>query len=117
MKHPIIEEIKQEFYRLGLLQKKANFSCYIDNMFTYEIKDKDDTCFHEISFIKEHATLMNKEKVVDLLEQENIFYLRHCCFGPSGSFDEPGLKRLCYKEYRYVDTDDYEKTSKSQEQN
>lgn len=99
MKYKELEVIKKEFFLIGLLQKKAKFECYSDKIFSYYIYD--DSCMHEISIINERATFSKKEKVVDLLDLDNTFYLCHSVYAK----DNEGL--ISRMEFRAVDQDGY----------
>lgn len=99
MKHKELEEIKKEFFLIGLLQKEAEFECYADKLFSYYIYD--DSCMHEISIINETSIFTKKEKVVDLLDLENTFYLCHSIYSSESS------DRIYRKEFRMVDQEGY----------
>lgn len=78
MKYKKIEEIKKEFFLIGLLQYEAEFECYNDGIFSYYIYD--DSCMHEISIINNKATFMKKERVVDLLDLQHTVFLQHTIY-------------------------------------
>lgn len=102
MNYTEIEEIKKEFYLLGSLHKTAVLECVIDNIFTYHLYDEDGS-FHEISIINEHATFMKEEKIVDLLDMKNTFYLSHRYFVKLDKRSKEPFELMSTKQFRKVD--------------
>lgn len=97
MEYKELKEIKTEFKLIGLLEKKAKFKCFADNIFSYYLKDGE--CMHEISIINERATFKSKEKIIDLLELKQTFYLCHSVYLHN--------ERISRKKFRLVDQEDY----------
>jgi len=80
MKKGKIELIKKEFYLQGLLQKTCFFEMYTheNNKFFYTLVDGETT--HNLQIVAERTSFLNKEKVVDLLDLDNLLQLRHEIF-------------------------------------
>lgn len=117
MKHKIIEEIKKEFFLIDALQKEAQFECYSDGVATYHLYDECGG-FHELCIINENVTFFNKEKVCELLDFENSFYISHRYFAKLDPISKKTFEQLGEtKTFRLVDTDEWEKQNKAKEQN
>ena len=100
-----IQEIINEFEIIGAIDKEAEFVCYVDNIFVYEIID--DFVKHEIQVINEDAIFMRNEKVRHLLELNNSFFISHRAFDMK---DEP----LCGERIvRIVDSSSYQSEERS----
>ena len=98
MKYKEIEEIKKDFFFIGLLQHEAEFVCFNDGIFSYYIYD--DSFTHEISIINNNVTFMKKERVVDLLDLKNTIFLEHTIY------DTETEQEIVRKTFRICDQND-----------
>ena len=102
MNYKEIEEIKKEFYLINSLQKKAVFECYSDSTFTYHLYEENGS-FHEISIINEDAVFMKEEKIVDLLDLRNTFYLSHRYYAKLDKMAKDSHELISTKYFRKID--------------
>lgn len=84
-----LEEIKNKFQSLGLLQEEAVFEAYDEGIFTYHL-NKDDGTFYAIDIVNHDKAFFNKEKVCNLINDIGVYYLG---FGHYKT-DERGLESL-----------------------
>ena len=103
MNYKEIEEIKKEFYLNGCLQKEAEFECYADDIATYHLYEESGS-FHEIQIINRNVIFFKKEKVIDLLEGKNPFYISHRVFAKLDDLSKEPFEQVGKtKTFRIVD--------------
>ena len=71
-----MEEIYEIIEHWGFLDKKAKFSCFADDIFTYIAVNQDEDTELQLSIITTNtgATFLNKENVKDLILTKDIFF-------------------------------------------
>ena len=71
-----MDEIYEIIEGWGYLDKKAKFSCFADDIFTYVAVNQDEDTELQISIITTNtgATFLNKENIRDLILTKDIFF-------------------------------------------
>lgn len=82
-----LEEIKNKFQSLGLLEEEAVFEVYSEGVFSYHLNNDDGT-FYAIDVVNHKKTFFNREKVCNLINDVNVY---HLSFGHY-KVDEKGLE-------------------------
>jgi hypothetical protein len=73
----VLNEFSKEMRLIKSYYKKAKFSCFDSDIFTYGLKQ--DNSYHEISFICDD-TLLAKMTIKELTELKRISFFQHRIF-------------------------------------
>ena len=89
-----MEIIINEFKKRNLYNDFAEFQCFDDGMATYHIYGRSGD-FHELNIINSDVTFFRNEKVSELLNFEDRFYMSYRMFN---AFQEQIGETLMYRE-------------------
>jgi hypothetical protein len=78
MKTEQFENIKKHLYLAGKLHEIATFQCYYDGLAVFHIWMVNGVT--ELCFICDEMHFLDTEKVIDIIDREDLIYLSHAEF-------------------------------------